>query len=219
MNKVLVSDLLSQRGLDVLREDGALAVDVALNLSHEELRARIGDYHALLIRSATKVTADIIDAAEQLKVVGRAGVGVDNIDVEAATRNGILVVNTPSGNTIAAAEHTIALLLALARNLVPAGISLKNRTWEREQFIGVELYGKVFGTVGLGRIGREVARRAQAFGMQVIAHDPYVSSSAAGKSVSGSSNVSGFFRRRTIFRCIRISMPKRIIALVKPSLR
>ncbi len=113
MNKVLVSDLLSQRGLDVLREDGALAVDVALNLSHEELRARIGDYHALLIRSATKVTADIIDAAEQLKVVGRAGVGVDNIDVEAATRNGILVVNTPSGNTIAAAEHTIALLLGL----------------------------------------------------------------------------------------------------------
>ena len=179
MNKVLVSDLLSQRGLDVLRADGDFAVDVALNLSHEELRTRIGDYHALLIRSATKVTADIIDAAEQLKVIGRAGVGVDNIDVEAATRNGILVVNTPLGNTIAAAEHTIALLLALARNLVPAGISLKNRTWQRNRFIGVELYGKVFGTVGLGRIGREVARRVQAFGMQVIAHDPYVSASAA----------------------------------------
>ena len=144
-----------------------------------ELLACIGDYHALLIRSATKVTADIIAAAPRLKVIGRAGVGVDNIDVEAATQNGILVVNTPTGNTIAAAEHTIAMLLALARNLVPAGISLKNRTWKRDRFIGVELYGKVFGTVGLGRIGREVARRAQAFGMQIIAHDPYVSASAA----------------------------------------
>ncbi len=179
MNKVLVSDLLSQRGLDVLSENGDFTVDVALNLSHEELLARIGDYHALLIRSATKVTAEIIAAATRLKVIGRAGVGVDNIDVEAATRNGILVVNTPTGNTIAAAEHTLALLLALARNLVPAGISLKNKTWQRDDFIGVELYGKVLGTVGLGRIGREVARRAQAFGMQVIAHDPYISASAA----------------------------------------
>lgn len=179
MNKVLVSDLLSQRGLDVLTENSDFAVDVALNLSHKELLARIGDYHALLIRSATKVTAELIDAATQLKVIGRAGVGVDNIDVEAATRSGILVVNTPTGNTIAAAEHTLALLLALARNLVPAGISLKNRTWQRHEFVGVELYGKVFGTLGLGRIGREVARRAQAFGMQVIAHDPYISPSAA----------------------------------------
>ena len=181
MYKVLVSDLLSQQGLDVLTENSDFEVDVILALSHEELLDRIVDYNALLIRSATKVTAAVIDAAAQLKVIGRAGVGVDNIDLQAATRNGILVVNTPTGNTIAAAEHTIAMLLALARNIVPAGISLRNRAWQRNDFIGVELYGKVFGTVGLGRIGREVAGRAQAFGMQVIAYDPYISANAAEK--------------------------------------
>ncbi len=179
MDKVLVSDLLSQQGLDVLINNGNFKVDVELELSPEQLLERIGNYDALLIRSETRVTADVIDAAKQLKVIGRAGVGVDNIDVEAATRNGILVVNTPTGNTIAAAEHTIALLLALARNIVPAGISLKNRTWQRSDFIGVELYGKVFGTVGLGRVGREVTRRAHAFGMQLIAYDPHISANAA----------------------------------------
>ncbi len=181
MDKVLVSDLLSQRGLDVLIKSGDFKVDVALALSHEELLERIADYDALLIRSETRVTADVIDAAKRLKVIGRAGVGVDNIDVAAATQNGILVVNTPTGNTIAAAEHTVALLLALARNIVPAGISLKNRTWQRNDFIGVELYGKVFGTVGLGRIGREVTKRALAFGMELIAFDPYISANAADK--------------------------------------
>ena len=158
MDKVLVSDLLSQQGLDVLIKSGNFKVDVELDLTQEKLIERISKYDALLIRSGTSVTADVINAAERLKVIGRAGVGVDNIDVETATRNGILVVNTPTGNTIAAAEHTIAMLLALARNIVPAGISLKNRTWVRNDFIGVELYGKVFGTIGLGRIGREVAK-------------------------------------------------------------
>ena len=181
MKKVLVSDLLSQQGLNVLRANDDFEVDVDLNLSHEALLERIAAYDALLIRSATKITKDVIDAATQLKVIGRAGVGVDNIDVQAATRNGILVVNTPTGNTIAAAEHTIAMLLALARNIVPAGISLRSRNWQRNDFIGVELYGKVFGTVGLGRIGREVARRVQAFEMQVIAYDPYISANAAEK--------------------------------------
>lgn len=181
MDKVLVSDLLSQQGLDVLIKSGDFKVDVALELPHEELLERIADYDALLIRSETRVTADVIDAAKRLKVIGRAGVGVDNIDVEAATQNGILVVNTPTGNTIAAAEHTIALLLAMARNIVPAGISLKNGTWQRNDFIGVELYGKVFGTVGLGRIGREVTKRALAFGMELIAFDPYISANAADK--------------------------------------
>ncbi len=181
MNRVLVSDLLSQQGLDVLTKSDDFEVDVILDLSHEELLDRIADYNALLIRSATKVTSEVIGAAKQLKVIGRAGVGVDNIDVQAATRNGILVVNTPTGNTIAAAEHTIAMLLALARNIVPAGISLRNKTWQRNDFIGVELYGKTFGTVGLGRIGREVAGRAQAFGMQVTAYDPYISANAAEK--------------------------------------
>ncbi len=179
MDKVLVSDLLSQQGLDVLIKSGNFSVEVALELTDKELLERIPDYDALLIRSGTRVTAEVINAAQRLKVIGRAGVGVDNIDVEAATRNGILVVNTPTGNTIAAAEHTIAMLLALARNIVPAGISLKNRTWERNDFIGVELYGKVFGTIGLGRIGREVAKRAQAFGMQLIAFDPFISANAA----------------------------------------
>lgn len=181
MDKVLVSDLLSQRGLDVLIKSADFKVDVALDLPHEELLKRIADYDALLIRSETRVTADVIDAAKRLKVIGRAGVGVDNIDVEAATQNGILVVNTPTGNTIAAAEHTITLLLALARNIVPANISLKNGTWQRNDFIGVELYGKVFGTVGLGRIGREVTKRAHAFGVQLIAFDPYISANAADK--------------------------------------
>ena len=176
---MLVSDLLSQQGLDVLIESGDFKVDVALELTHENLLERIADYDALLIRSDTRVTADVIEAAERLKVIGRAGVGVDNIDIETATRNGILVVNTPEGNTIAAAEHTIALLLALARNIVPAGISLKEGTWQRSNFIGVELYGKVFGTVGLGRIGREVTKRINAFGMQRIAFDPYISAKAA----------------------------------------
>ncbi len=179
MDKVLVSDLLSQQGLDVLIKSGNFKIDVELNLSHDKLLKCIVDYDALLIRSETRVTADVIDAAKQLKVIGRAGVGVDNIDVEAATRNGILVVNTPTGNTIAAAEHTIALLLALARNILPAGISLKNRTWQRNNFIGVELYGKVFGTIGLGRVGREVTKRAHAFGMQIIAYDPHISANAA----------------------------------------
>ena len=194
MDKVLVSDLLSQQGLDVLIKSGNFKVDVALNLTHEKLLERIADYDALLIRSGTRVTADVIDAAKQLKVIGRAGVGVDNIDVEAATRNGILVLNTPDGNTIAAAEHTIALLLALARNIVPAGISLKNRDWQRNDFIGVELYGKVFGTVGLGRIGREVTKRAHAFGMKLIAYDPYTSANAAEKMGVR------FVDRETLFR-------------------
>ena len=219
MNKVLVSDLLSQQGLDVLTESGDFEVDVILDLSHEELLDRIADYNALLIRSATKVTAEVIDAATQLEVIGRAGVGVDNIDVQAATRNGILVVNTPTGNTIAAAEHTIAMLLALARNIVPAGISLRNKTWQRNDFIGVELYGKIFGTIGLGRIGREVTRRVQAFGMQVIAYDPYISASAAEKSVSDLLTERRFFRSRIISPFIHISTLKLIIASVNRSLR
>lgn len=181
MDKVLVSDLLSQQGLNVFTNSGDFSVDVALELTPEELLERIADYDALLIRSDTRVTAEVIDAAIRLKVIGRAGVGVDNIDIEAATRKGILVVNTPTGNTIAAAEHTIALLLSLARNIVPAGISLKSKTWERNEFIGVELYGKVFGSVGLGKIGREVVKRAHAFDMQLIAFDPYISSNAADK--------------------------------------
>ena len=137
------------------------------------MKAKIGEYDALVVRSGTKVTADVIYAASRLKVVGRAGVGVDNIDVEAATEKGILVVNAPEANTISAAEHTIALLLALARKIPSANASLKAGKWERKKHMGVELNGKTLGILGLGRVGTEVAKRAKAFGMKILAYDPY----------------------------------------------
>ncbi|MCZ6680436.1 MAG: phosphoglycerate dehydrogenase [Candidatus Poribacteria bacterium] len=181
MMRVLVSDSLSQSGLDLLAKEADLKVDVETNLASDELIDRIGVYDALIIRSATKVTAEVIDAAKQLKVIGRAGVGVDNIELDAATRHGILVVNTPTGNTIAAAEHTMTTMLALSRNILPAGISVRNGEWTRSKFMGVELYGKTLGIIGLGRIGAQVAHRAQAFEMEIIAYDPYISAEAAEK--------------------------------------
>ena len=179
--KVLVSDPLSPQGLDLLAKEVDFEVDIKTELTPDELIERIGDYDALIIRSTTKVTTEVIEAAKRLKVVGRAGVGVDNVDVEAATRHGILVVNTPTGNTISAAEHTLTMMLALARNIVPASVSLKKGEWTRSKFTGVELYGKVLGVIGLGKIGSEVVHRAQAFGMETIAFDPYISSEAAEK--------------------------------------
>jgi D-3-phosphoglycerate dehydrogenase len=180
--KVLVSDALSQQGVNLLIRESDFEIDVKTDLTSEGLLNRIGDYDALIIRSTTKVTEDVIRAAKRLKVIGRAGVGVDNIDLSAATRQGILVVNTPTSNTISAAEHTFTLMLALSRNILPAGISLKQGRWLRNKFIGVELYGKTFGVMGLGKIGAEVLHRAQAFGMKTIAYDPYVSLDAAEKS-------------------------------------
>ena len=180
--KVLVSDALSQQGLNLLIHEEDFEIDVKTDLTSEGLLNRIADYDALIIRSTTKVTADIIKAANRLKVIGRAGVGVDNIDLRAATQQGILVVNTPTSNTISAAEHTFTLMLALSRNILPAGISLKQGRWHRNKFIGVELYGKTFGVMGLGKIGAEVLQRAQAFGMKTIAYDPYVTLDAAEKS-------------------------------------
>ena len=180
--KVLVSDALSQQGVNLLIRESDFEIDVKTDLTSEGLLNRIGDYDALIIRSTTKVTEDVIRAAKRLKVIGRAGVGVDNINLSAATRQGILVVNTPTSNTISAAEHTFTLMLALSRNILPAGISLKQGRWLRNKFIGVELYGKTFGVMGLGKIGSEVLHRAQAFGMKTIAYDPYVSLDAAEKS-------------------------------------
>ena len=145
--KVLVSDSLSQQGLNLLIREEDFEVDVKIGLTPEGLIARIGEYDALIIRSATKATADVIKAAKQLKVIGRAGVGVDNIDLEVATRQGVLVINTPTSNTVSAAEHTLTLMLALSRNVLPASISLKNSEWKRSRFTGVELYGKVLGVV------------------------------------------------------------------------
>ncbi len=174
MMKILVTDELSEEGVEMLRKGGQIQVDVRPNLPHEELVKIIGDYDALIIRSGTKATADVVEAGKNLKVIGRAGVGVDNVDVKAATRRGVLVMNTPSANIISAAEHTMAMMLALARNIVPADISLKSGQWKRSKFTGIELYGKTLGIIGIGRVGGEVAKRAKSFNMKLIGYDPYI---------------------------------------------
>jgi D-3-phosphoglycerate dehydrogenase / 2-oxoglutarate reductase len=170
--RVLVAEKIGDSGIELLGEH--FDVDLGLGWSREELAERIGAYDGILIRSATKLDADLIDRAERLRAVGRAGVGVDNVDVEAATKRGIVVANAPQSNVITAAEHTMALLLALARNVPQAHASLTGGKWERSKFSGVELYEKTLGILGFGRIGQLVAERARAFGMHVIAYDPYV---------------------------------------------
>ncbi len=173
--RVLVSDALSKKGLEILEREKKLDVDVKTKLSPEELKSIIKDYQGIIIRSATKLTADIIKEAKKLKAIGRAGVGLDNIDVKQATKQGIIVINSPGGNTISTAEHTMSMMLALSRNIPQANASLKRNEWDRKRFMGTELYGKTLGIIGLGRIGSAVAKRSQAFGMQVIAYDPYSS--------------------------------------------
>ena len=175
--KVLVSERLSENGVERLREH--LEVDVRTGLTAEELLEVIPSYDALVVRSATKVTADLLERAENLKVVGRAGIGLDNVDVDAATRHGILVVNAPQSNVLSAAEHTLALLLAQARNIPQAHNALVGGSWEREKWQGIELHGKTLGIVGLGRVGTLVAQRASAFGMRLVAYDPYVTPARA----------------------------------------
>jgi D-3-phosphoglycerate dehydrogenase / 2-oxoglutarate reductase len=171
--KILVKEKIADSGVDLLRE--RFEVDLGLNLSHDELAERIGAYDGILIRSATQLTADLIDRADNLKVIGRAGIGVDNVDVEAATKRGIIVANAPQSNIVAAAEHTIALMLALARNIPQAHASLTSGKWERSKFGGVEVYEKTLGVLGFGRIGQLVAARARSFGMRIVAFDPFVS--------------------------------------------
>ena len=173
--KVLVSDKLSENGLQPLLDTEGIEVDIRTDLTHEELKTLIPDYHALLVRSSTQVTADLICSGKRLQAVGRAGTGVDNIDVEAATRAGVTVVNTPTGNTIAAAEHTIAMLMALARNIPQADRDVRSKQWNRGSFVGTEVRGKALGIVGLGRIAQEVLQVAHALGMQIYAYDPFVS--------------------------------------------
>lgn len=175
MVKILVSDALSEEGLKILKEVKEFQVDVKTELKPEDLKGIIKDYEALVVRSATKVTKDIIGAALRLKVIGRAGVGLDNVDLEAATQKGIIVMNTPGGNTISTAEHTMSMILALSRNIPQANASLKRGEWKRSKFMGVELYNKTLGIVGLGRIGSELAKRALSFGMKIMAYDPYLS--------------------------------------------
>jgi len=171
--KILVADSVSEEGIDILRPHAE--IDVKPGLKLEELVSIIGDYEALIVRSQTKVTAEIIRAGKKLQVIGRAGVGVDNIDVDEATRQGILVVNAPTGNTISAAEHTIALMLALARHIPQANTSLKSGQWRRGDFMGTEIRNKTLGIIGLGRVGSEVARRALGLEMKLIAYDPFIS--------------------------------------------
>ncbi len=172
MPRVLVSDPIAQEGVDLLTTQ--LEVDVKHGLKPAELLEVIGDYEGLMVRSETKVTAEVVKAAKSLKVIARAGIGVDNIDLAAATGAGIAVVNAPLGNTVAAAEHTMALMLAMARNIPQAYQSLKQGEWRRSAFMGIEVRNKVLGVVGLGRVGSEVARRAQSFGMRLVAFDPFV---------------------------------------------
>jgi D-3-phosphoglycerate dehydrogenase len=178
VKRVLVADALQAVGVDALRKHG-LEVDVAGTLDERALIARIGESEGLIVRSATKVTRAVIAAATRLEVVGRAGAGVDTIDVDAATERGIIVMNTPGGNTTAVVEHTMGLLLALARNLPLADATLKAGRWEKNRLQGVELFGKALGILGLGRIGSEVARRALAFRMHVLGYDPYLTREAA----------------------------------------
>ncbi|MBI2852379.1 MAG: phosphoglycerate dehydrogenase [Chloroflexi bacterium] len=175
--KILVADQIDSEGVAILR--GFADVDIKTGLKPPELIAIIGDYEALVVRSQTQVTAEVIRAGKKLQVIGRAGVGVDNIDVEEATRQGIVVVNAPTGNTISAAEHSIALMLALARHIPQANASLKSGQWRRNDFIGTEVRGKTLGVIGLGNVGSEVARRARGLEMRVIGYDPYISADFA----------------------------------------
>ncbi len=172
--RVLVAEKIAETGVDMLRE--RFDVDLGTDWTREQLLDRIGSYHGILIRSATQLDAEAIERADNLRVVGRAGVGVDNVDVPAASKRGIIVANAPEANTVAAAEHTLALMLALARNIPQAHASLTSGKWERSKFGGTEVEGKTLGVLGFGRIGQLVAIRARAFGMRVVAYDPFVSS-------------------------------------------
>jgi D-3-phosphoglycerate dehydrogenase / 2-oxoglutarate reductase len=177
--KILVADSISPKGIELLATGGQLLVEVRTGLKEDDLLGIAAEYCAIVVRSQTKITAKVIDAAKQLKVVGRAGVGVDNVDVEAATRRGVIVMNTPGGNTISTAEHAFSLLVSIARNIPQAHASVKAGKWDRKSFEGVELHGKTIGIFGMGRIGTEIARRVIAFGMRPVAYDPYLSNSRA----------------------------------------
>ncbi len=182
MAKVLVTDTIAREGLEILERSPGLEVVYQPGLSPGDLLEAIRDADALVIRSGTKVTGDVIAAAECLRVVGRAGIGVDNVDVPAATARGVVVMNTPGGNNVTTAEHAIALLIALARHVPQATASMKRGEWEKKRFMGMELYNRTLGVVGLGNIGRIVADRGRGLGMKVIAHDPFLSEEVAARA-------------------------------------
>jgi D-3-phosphoglycerate dehydrogenase len=173
--RVLISDKLAEEGIKILKKEKQIQVDIKIGMKPEELQKVIKDYDAIIVRSSTKITKEIIANANKLKVIGRAGVGLDNVDLSAATSRGIIVMNTPAGNTISTAEHTMSLILALSRNIPQSSASLRKGEWKRSKFMGIELYNKTLGIIGLGRIGSEVAKRALSFGMKVIAYDPFIS--------------------------------------------
>lgn len=179
--KVLVSDPISKKGLDVLRSNKEIKVDVKTHLSPQELGDAVKDCHGLIVRSATKVTADIIKKASKLMVIGRAGIGLDNVDINCATKKGIVVMNAPEGNVITTAEHTISLMLALSRNIPQATASMKRGLWEKKKFQGREIFNKTLGIIGIGRIGKVVADRAMGLKMNVIGYDPYIAPEAIQK--------------------------------------
>ncbi len=172
--KVLICDDLAEEGLALFRSEKNLQVIIKTKLPLPDLKKEIADADGCVVRSGTQLTKEVIEAAKKLKVIGRAGVGLDNVDVEHASKKGIVVINTPGGNTVSAAEHTLSMMMALARNIPQADSSIKRGEWERKKFTGVELFDKTLGVMGLGRIGTEVVKRSQSFGMRVIAYDPFL---------------------------------------------
>ncbi|MEN8687350.1 MAG: NAD(P)-dependent oxidoreductase, partial [Desulfuromonadales bacterium] len=177
--KVIVTDEISERGLELLQQEPRVQLDVRLGLGKAELHQIIGDYDAIITRSGTQVDAELLEHAKKLKMVARAGVGIDNVDVPAASERGIIVVNAPFGNTNSAAEHSMAILLAMCRNVPMANASLKSGQWQRAPFTGHELRHRTMGIIGLGKVGGRVALRARAFEMDVIVYDPYISEKRA----------------------------------------
>ncbi|HEX3409029.1 MAG TPA: hydroxyacid dehydrogenase [Candidatus Binataceae bacterium] len=193
--RVLLSDSLADQGIDALKRNPRIAVEVKTGLRPEQLAAIIAPYHALVIRSATKVTHEVIEAATSLKVIGRAGVGVDNVDLDSATRRGIVVMNSPLGNSVTTAEHTISMMMAMARHIPEANAALRAGKWERGRFTGVELCNKTLGVIGLGNIGRIVADRATGLKMKVVGFDPILTAEAAARAGIELVSLDDLFRR------------------------
>jgi D-3-phosphoglycerate dehydrogenase len=213
--RVLVSETIAEAGIALLRDAG-VTVDVRTDLSAADLLREIGNYHGLLVRSATKVTKDVIEAGALLQVVGRAGIGVDNVDVDAATRRGIVVANAPQGNVLSTAEHTIGLILALARKIPQAHGKLVGGTWDKKSFMGTELHNKVLGIIGLGRVGTLVAQRMHSFGMKVIARDPYLSPQRAQRLGIDLVDLDELFARSDVITLHAVKTPETYHMLAEP---
>jgi len=205
MIKVLVSDNLGEIGIEIFQKEDGIEVDVNTGLSHEELKGIIGGYDALVVRSATKVTEDIMEAATRLKVVGRAGIGLDNVDIPAASKHGVVVMNTPDGNVVTTAEHAIAMMLALTRNIPRGTASLKAGRWDKKKLQGRELFNKVMGVIGFGKIGSIVADRARGLKMKVIIHDPFVDPERIEKAGYESASLEELYQRADY---ISVHVPK-----------